>query len=157
MRYAQSTEVSTDRTKSEIERILSRYGASSFAYGWEGDSAVIMFQAHHRRIKFTLQLPSKDTFRLTPSGRFRRSTSDQLKAWEQACRQSWRALALIIKAKLEWAESNVDLFEDEFLAYIVLPGQSGATFGQWAKPQLRESYEQNRLPSMLPGIGGTGK
>lgn len=155
MRYARQTLVSTERSKGEIERILTRYGARSFAYGWEGDLAIIMFEAHGRRIKFRLGLPSKEKFASTPKGRRRRNPEDQQRAWEQACRQAWRSLALIIKAKLEWAETNVELFEDEFLAYMVLP--SGQTAGQWLRPQIAEVYEHKRMPAMLLGIGETGK
>jgi len=86
VRYARDTQVSTDRSKAEIERVLSRYGARSFAYGWEASSAVIMFEANYRRIKFSLRLPKKADFENTPKGR--RHPDDQQKAWEQFCRQA---------------------------------------------------------------------
>jgi hypothetical protein len=35
-RYAAETTVASDRSRAEIERILERYGASSFMYGWQG-------------------------------------------------------------------------------------------------------------------------
>ena len=36
-RYAAQTEVSSDRSRAEIERTLRKYGATAFAYGWEGN------------------------------------------------------------------------------------------------------------------------
>lgn len=33
VKYAESTEVSSSRTRDEIERTLRRYGASEFVYG----------------------------------------------------------------------------------------------------------------------------
>jgi hypothetical protein len=68
--------------------------------------------------------------------------------WEQACRQRWRALNLVVKAKLEAVESGIATFEDEFLAYTMLPG--GATVGQWLTPQLDEVYRRGDLSSVLP-------
>ena len=45
----------------------------------------------------------------------------QQAAWEQVCRQRWRALLLIIRAKLEAVASGITTLENEFLANIVLP------------------------------------
>lgn len=42
-KYAEQTSVRADRSRAEIERTLQRYGASSFAYGWQGNEATIMF------------------------------------------------------------------------------------------------------------------
>jgi len=33
-RYAEGTSVPADRSRAEIERTLTRYGADQFAYGW---------------------------------------------------------------------------------------------------------------------------
>ena len=37
--YAAGTEAPSDRSRTEIERTLKRYGARAFAYVWEGDEA----------------------------------------------------------------------------------------------------------------------
>ncbi len=44
MKYAGKTQVSSDKSKAEIERTLQRYGATGFMYGWQDSIAVIMFQ-----------------------------------------------------------------------------------------------------------------
>jgi hypothetical protein len=59
------------------------------------------------------------------------------------------AVALAIKAKLEAVEAEISTFEDEFLAYIVLP--DGSTFGDWARPQIAAVYELNTMPALMPG------
>lgn len=107
-RYAEGTEVPSDRSRSEIERTLRRYGATAFAYAWEGDSAQIAFRLSSLHIRFRLPLPDPDSreFTLTPTGR-QRTASAAEDAWEQAVRQRWRALALVIKAKLEAVESGI--------------------------------------------------
>lgn len=60
-------------------------------------------------------------FQMTPGGRRRRSAEQMLAEYEKATRQRWRALALVIKAKLEAVASGITEFEQEFLAHIVLP------------------------------------
>lgn len=68
---------------------------------------------------------------MTPTGRRTRSDDAAEKAWEQATRQRWRALHLVVKAKLEAVESGITVFDDEFLAHIVLP--DGGTVGRWMR------------------------
>lgn len=147
-RYAAKTEVSTDKSRSEIEQTLRRYGADQFVYGWQEGGAVIGFRAHGRQVKFMLPLPKQEEKRFTHSARGPRNSTVATAAWEQACRQSWRALALVIKAKLEAVEAGITVFEDEFLAHIILP--NGQQVGQWLKPQLAVAYEQGNMPSLLP-------
>lgn len=150
-RYAADTQVSSDRSRAEIERTLRRYGASAFAYGWEGAVASIMFHLDDRRVKFRLPLPDPDDdeFRLTPSGKYERTPKQAEQVYEQAVRQRWRALALVIKAKLEAVEAGISTVEDEFLSHVVLP--TGQTVGEWVKPQLSAAYERQTMPALLPG------
>jgi len=151
-RYAENTSVSVEASRGEIERTLQRYNADSFAYGWDRKQATIEFQHEGRRIRFVLPLPDKhaDEFRYTPARKNERHPDDQHKAWEQACRQRWRALALAIKAKMEAVEAGITSFEDEFLAHIVLP--DGSTFGPWARPQIAKVYELNQMPALMAGV-----
>lgn len=73
---------------------------------------MIGFKANGRLIRFILPLPSKDEerFKVSPSGRRKYDQSKQYQQWEQACRQAWRALALVVKAKLEAVESGITTF-----------------------------------------------
>lgn len=153
-RYAENTSVSVENSRAEIERTLQRYDAESFAYGWDRNRALIEFAHEGRRIRFVLPLPDKnsDEFRLTPARRNKRTPEEQHKAWEQACRQRWRALSLAIKAKLEAVEAGISTFEDEFLSHIVLP--DGTTFGAWARPQIAKVYETNSMPALMAGGDG---
>lgn len=152
-RYAENTSVSTENSRAEIERTLSRYGADQFMYGWDREQAIVAFRAHDRQVRFLLPLPDRDDkeFWYTPSRQLQRSESEAYKLWEQACRQRWRALALAIKAKLEAVEADITSFEAEFLAHIVLP--DGTTVGQWAGPQLEEVYRTGKMPPVLPALG----
>ena len=145
--YAQNTNVSSELSRLEIERVLIKYGAENFAYATANCMSLICFMMHDRQVKFVLPLPKREDFRLTPTGRTRTENS-QFEAWEQACRQRWRALKLVIQAKLEAVECGISVFEDEFMSNIVLPG--GQTVGDFMRPQIEEAYTLGTLPKLLP-------
>lgn len=147
-RYASETSVSVSSSKAEIERIVERYGASGFMSGWNADQAVVAFSMAGRQVRFILQMPQKDEERFTTHSRGLRSPEAALKEWEQACRQRWRALALVIKAKLEAVESGISIFEDEFMANIVLPG--GRTVSEEIRPMIATAYETGQVQALLP-------
>lgn len=155
-RYAEDTQVSAERSRGEIESTLQRYGASAFMYGWDQDQAVIQFKAHERQVRFVLPLPDRSDreFTHTPSRGTARTAEQALAEWEKACRQRWRALALVVKAKLEAVATGITEFEDEFLAHVVLP--DGTTAGQWLRPQIATAYETGVMPELLPALG-TGR
>lgn len=149
MRYAANTIVSADKSRAEIERCLVRYGATGFTYGWQGSMAVIGFEAKNRRVAFFLPMPDKTSKEFThTAGKGQRRTQEAgLVAWEQACRQRWRALALAVKAKLEAVEAHITTFDDEFLAHMVLP--NGKTVGQTIQPQLEMARSSGKMPPLL--------
>lgn len=152
-RYAADTSVSVERSKAQIEQLLSRYGADRFQSGWDAQKgvAVVMFEFGQRLIRFQLQFPSRDSdeIALTPTGK-ERAPGQVEKAWEQAQRQRWRALLLTIKAKLESIESGITDFDSEFLAHLVLP--NGETVGENLVPKIQTAIEAKQTPRLLlPG------
>lgn len=73
--------------------------------------------------------------------------SEDARAYDQALRQRWRAMYLVIKAKLEAVESGIVSFEEEFAVYTVLP--DGKTVGQHVLPSIEQAYEANTVPLLL--------
>lgn len=148
-RYAADTSVSSEKSRAEIESTLRRYGAVAFGYMSNRDSAMVGFQVNARRVKFHLPMPDPTAreFTHTPGREIERSRVQADAAWEQACRQRWRALALCIKAKLEAVEADITSFDAEFLAHIVLP--DGATVGERALPAIEQAYATGTLPPLL--------
>lgn len=153
MGYAENTSVSSDRSRAEIERILARYGADEFGYATRRDMAVIQFSAQGRTIRFTVPLPDREDreFTHTPSRGTRRTPAQIEAAYEQAVRQRWRALALVVKAKLEAVASGIVTFEQEFLPHILLPG--GRTVYEETAPAIAAQYASGR-PQPLLAIEG---
>jgi hypothetical protein len=143
-KFAEGTEVPAERSRGEIERILMRFGADQFMYGWRGDAAVIAFRAHARHIRFLLPMPTAQELR----------GSRRADAKDRETRRRWRALALCIKAKLEAVATGIETFEDAFLAQMVLP--NGQTMAEYAHPLVAKAYETGAMPNLLPYLqGGT--
>lgn len=157
-RYASTTTVPVERSKAEIEATLSRYGADQFMSGWNAENAVVGFRMNGKMCRFVIPLPNKDdrAFTTYTQGKttYLRAENAARGLWEQACRQKWRALALVVKAKLEAVDAGISEFEDEFLANILLP--DGTTFGAWARPQLDDVYLTGQpMPLLLPELAGS--
>jgi hypothetical protein len=123
--YAQRTRVPVEKTKAEIERLLKRYGAKGFATGWQGDMARLEFLAHDRHIRFTVMVPQQ----------------------EQAARQKWRALLLLVKAKLEAVDAKIATLEQAFVGDIVLP--DGRTVWESARESIKLAYESGKPVHLL--------
>jgi hypothetical protein len=154
-RYAANTEVSSIKSRMEIEQTLTRYGAQQFVYGTSEERAIIGFTMKNRQIKFVLGMPSRNSPVFTTYKRgamtYRRTESAALEAYEQAVRQRWRALALVVKAKLEAVECGISTFETEFLPHTVLP--DGRTVAEVMLPQVALAYERGDMPPLLGYAG----
>lgn len=153
MPYADGTQVSQSASFVEIERTLTRYGATAFMYGATETEAVIMFEARELRLKFRLKLPAVEQFRMSNHKPPRRRTDEDARRFrEEEVRRLWRALLLVIKAKLESVESGIESFEEAFASQILLT--NGQTVGQWLVPQLAASASAGDMPPLLPQGGG---
>jgi hypothetical protein len=173
-RYAEGTSVSVEKSRSEVESVLARYGASGFGYAWDRFDERACGQglcrsnkkpiaecedAHKWEIRLYPRELVHVTFRLqervvrldvpmpclldeAPRGGW---TKARLEA---ATRQRWRALVLVLKAKLEAVDAGISTLEQEFLANIVM--KNGATIGQAMLHRLPDVVESGRL---LPAAG----
>jgi len=150
MGFAEKTSVPVERSRAEIESLLKKHGATRFVSGWEEGRAVIAFELSGRRIRFEIPVFPLDHFRTKERrGRIRRiPDSEAERARDQETRRRFRALLLVVKAKLEAVASNVSSFETEFLAFIVLA--NGETVGKWLGPQLEKNYGEGHMPPLLP-------
>lgn len=131
MSYAKQTKVPVSRSREEVERLLTKFGATKFASGWDPKGAAVVFEAQGRRVRFVLPLEG---------------------ATEQQMRSRWRSLVLCIKSKIEAINSEISTFEAEFLSFIVLPG--GDTVGESVAPLLIEAYRTGVMPPLMLGTGG---
>lgn len=145
-RYAANTKVPIARTQEAIRRLLLDNGVTGHTFGEDAPTrrAMVEFCRGSYVVRFTITLPATKDFSRLPNGMPRAaSATDKLHA--QACRQRWRALLLLIKAKLEAVAGGVQTFESEFLPYFKLP--SGETVADAVLPRMAQiaSGEQKLL------------
>lgn len=111
-RYAEDTSVPVERSRTEIEKELGRFGAEEFGFLNRAGVATFMFKIKKYTIRIELSLPEAP----------------------QEQRARFRALLLVIKAKLVAVRENISTIEREFLADVV--GPDGRTVMECVKPQL---------------------
>jgi len=135
--FARETRVPVIQTQSEIQRMLDRAKAKQYSTGVDYDlrMARVQFRLHDRVVRFTLALPDPGKHRST-------------ERYAKAERQRWRALLLVIKAKLESVESQIETFEEAFLANIVMPNDQ--TVAQIVLTQVAESYKTGKMRALGP-------
>lgn len=127
--YAAETKVPVTQSKAEIERLVTeKYGASAYGSFKDGDRAVVMFSLDGRNIMFKMKVDSG----------------------AQMARTNWRALLLVIKAKLESVSSGIETLEEAFLSQVVAP--DGQTYGSHIVPRIEEDYQNHNVPR-LPNFG----
>lgn len=139
MAYAQRTQVPANQTRNEIESLLMKAGASGFMYGHINGQTMIVFELRERRLRFLVPMPQLN-----------KSRTNQREV-DQETRRRWRALLLVLKAKLEAVDSAIVHFDEEFLAHIVVQGSQ--TVGDVMIPQMKEALAGGKLPPLL-GAGG---
>jgi len=150
-RFAARTSVAPERTKADIERLVIAAGATEFASAWSGASeAAVQFALRGRVIRFSMRLPklSDERFR---SGRTRPLSTRQREV-EQAVRATWRALLLVLKAKLEAVATGISTVEHEFLAWHVT--RDGRTLGERIIPILDNAVASSDPCGLLRLTGG---
>jgi hypothetical protein len=129
--YAARTKIPADRTRLEIEALMKRRGADQFFSGGDSERAVLAFRLNGRHIRFSLPLADARS--------------------EQHRRSRWRALLLVIKAKLEAIDIGILTVENAFLADTVLPDRQ--TVAEYMAPQIEAAYASGQMPKLLPWHG----
>lgn len=142
-RYASGTRVEVNRSRDELERLLDRVGADSVATMRDSTAAAVAFRLNQRNYVLRLPYPTEEQIRAR-----RRVTKGQMEAVKaQAGRERWRALVLLIKAKIVAIDSGITTPENEFLAHAML--STGQTLGEHLTENPEQLTTSGRL--MLPG------
>lgn len=154
MKYAVGTSVPPDKTLSDIQRVLKRYGATMFAFMDNGDSVALAFEMKDRHFRINMPLPDAGEFaklKINKTATRNRTPVEIKEARNKAVPQRWRALLLVITAKLESVESGIETLEQAFMAHMLLP--SGQTVGEWLAPQMEQIHANGRMPPLLLSSG----
>lgn len=146
--FAKGTSVPIDRTQAEIIRLIVSHGAKGHVIGEQGSFALVGFMMRGRQLRFLLPI---DTTPKAKSSQWKPQPLSQ-KNHAAELRRRWRALLLVLKAKLEAVESGIVEFDREFLAQIVTEG--GVTVGDRIVHDIENVISQSRIPNLL-GPGST--
>lgn len=138
MAFASKTTVSSDKTMGEIRKMVNGAGATSFAVFEETGRAMVAFRLKDRNIRMTITLDA-------PKSSF--NSQREKAGFEQRHRTKWRALGLVIKAKLESVASGIETIEEAFLPHVVM--ENGRTVYEEIKAPIQIRYEGNNVP-LLP-------
>ena len=132
--YAEGTKVEVAKSRFELEHLLTKAGASQIMAGADFGrrTGFVIFKLDGRQFKLTVPPPPVTKKKRDP---------------EQVDRERWRALVLIVKAKLEIVASGMTTAEREFLADMMLP--DGVTVGDELEPKLAEAYESGKQPKLM--------
>ena len=173
LRYAEGTSVSVAKSQQEISVLLQKAGAHPVGFQFHDTHAVVAFTlttnipekkrdgvivqvAEQRKthIMMRLEVPNRVDFAKKRVRHWMQTCTpeEQAKRWEQACRERWRALALVLKAKLISVESKVETVEEAFLAHLVVNDQGKSKrFGEVIINQM--VAHQNHGGRLLLGTG----
>lgn len=155
-KYAAGTTVEQNRTVQDLEKLLESYGATGFAYGKKGSKQLVAFEMQGRSVRFALHLPPVNDPSVIPLAQeMARAAKVAVPrapgaAYAFIARQRWRALYLIIKAKLVAIDEGIRTFDNEFSWNVVLPG--GETVGELLEPHIDRVYATGHIPPLLPGM-----
>jgi hypothetical protein len=130
----ESTEVTPEKSQSQINQLLKEYGVSKYQWttDYENNQVVLAFEleveigSQKRRLTFKVSPP--------PFAKKRR-TWDSMKGYRDVYAANWaqsyRLLYFWLKAKLESVAYGLTTAEQEFLSQMVLP--QGKTLGEILK------------------------
>ena len=127
--YATGTKVDAERSRSELDSLLEKHGATSrgIAVDDERGMAVVGFRLGglSYRLEVPMPVPEKPKAGAEPRGwntvwcqAERDAWVD--KQWRQKCRERWRAILLLTRAKLEAVKLEISTVEREFMPSLVL-------------------------------------
>lgn len=125
MTYAAKTQTPIAKTRAEIETLLGKHGAAAFGSSQDGETATLAFRMGGYSYRFRMKVPDND----------------------QKARSIWRALLLVIKARLEGVTAGVETVEEAFMANTVMEG--GATVSEWLRPEFEQACLDGRMPKQL--------
>lgn len=156
MAYAEKTEVPVEKSISEIITLIKKAGAQRILQFEEPERFVIQFELADRMVKFAVKLPGIEEMPTLDHRGYLLSNAQRIGKRDQRHRQRARALLLVIKAKLESVDSEVETFEQAFLANIMM-GDGATVYERIAEPIALEYQTGKPSHLMLTGPAGAGK
>ena len=131
------TKVPVGESKHDVEELLRKHGADQIYTGSDRGTGVGFVGFTLQARMFRIKLGRRPGTKVAP---------------EQQEREQWRAILLVVKAKLEIVARGDRSAEQEFLADLVLPNNT--TAGEAMAPMLEEAYATGVMPNMFEAMSG---
>lgn len=126
--------------------VLQRAGANQVVLAWDATQGTgVRFKLGGRYAQ--LMVPPPNERRMKELKLWRPRWNDQ-ERMDQEQRRSWRALILLVKAKLEAIAAGITTAEREFMPDLLM--EDGRRLEEWALPTL----ESRQLPALTAGGEG---
>ncbi|MDO4244540.1 MAG: hypothetical protein Q4C89_00765 [Deinococcus sp.] len=119
-RYATDTKVSVSSSQAELRKLFGKYGITSFGFAEQPGGAMLAFQAGGYSHRIFMPVRGEDDGAFAYAGTRRRDAKGRRAAAAQEERARWRALVLMVKAKLEYAAILSQSVESAFIEYRIL-------------------------------------
>ncbi|HEX7856224.1 MAG TPA: hypothetical protein VF503_21315 [Sphingobium sp.] len=150
MAYAEGTKVSVEKSVGEIVSLIKKNGATRIAQAEDVDHLAVQFWLKDRMLRFRIGLPTLEQMPTHDGRRVALSRQQRNDRAAAACRQRARALLLVIKAKFESIESNIETFDEAFLPNIVMA--DGLTVWERVSDNMALEYQSGKpIPMLLEG------
>lgn len=156
--YAANTYVPVERSRAEIDGLLSKNGATSVAILNDTESNVAAFAFTIKGARYRVELPLPVLADVTPArnkeppGWWRLSVEQKQRKLDellaQARKTRWRTMLLLLKSKLEIVRLGLSSVEREFMADMVLP--SGKTAYEALAVVMRNGLDAADVMKALP-------
>ena len=148
-RYAEGATTTVNASRNEIEALVRKFGAHQILAYEDKERAIVQFTARERMVRLTLSMPSEESLSKTETGR-RRSVGSLGEAKDKEMKRLWRALVLLVRAKITAVNENIVTFEEEFLSNIVMA--DGRTVAEHTKEPIALSYKSGTMQTLLPNF-----
>ena len=125
--YAAGTSVSAEKSRAEIDTLLSKHGATQRGIQVDdaANMAIVAFVVSGLKYRIDVPLPKEEQPDVRPKGWYgwddERRRLFVRKQLDQTARERWRAIVLLLKAKLEAVRLGLTTIDREFAADLVLP------------------------------------
>jgi len=148
-KYAINTETSVDSSKTQISKVLKRYGATTTSINETPQFALVAAQIHGIQIRIRLQLPllNDPEITMTPTRKYRNEVGIK-KEYDRAIKSTLRALYMILHSRLEEIDRGISTAQQAFMPWIMLPDNS--IVEDHVLPTIKTAYETGQVPPLLP-------